>query len=461
GKIWVANFGVAKADEDKSDRSRIISDNAKSKFVALDQMRSTGDARSDVQSLGMTLYEMASGKQAWASLNTSQLLKVRAGTEPLDLTEQSPFVPKPLAEIIMKACSSRPEDRYQSAREFEVVLSRFAQGEKVPDRRRRPRHKSTKFDRRWIVASTAFGVPAAVYLLIGLYSLLWKATEDVASTELPVTRVVLNTGDDKAAAQRPNEKTNRETSIVSRIQPGADEASDRVTQLMNKVIDAQRQSGDGETSDRITDLMNQVIDAQRQSGDRETSDRITELMNQVIDAQRQSGDGETSDRITELMEAMIKKSEVTSKTPKTAANDLGKTNNGDGFTYDEMDHPLTNAVRNLDLSRQVSSLRLSTADKLSSQAKIAALGEAIRRTLINEKQIHDLLSYLPPEAQTRKINEEISDPMLISFLLALHRTFEIARSNLADSQQFMQHEKLKEALRPVDNLKKARHRTSE
>ena len=64
GKIWVTNFGLATVRDDKSDPSRTGDVTGTPRFIAPEQMRGLCDERSDVYSLGITLYEMASGIRA-------------------------------------------------------------------------------------------------------------------------------------------------------------------------------------------------------------------------------------------------------------------------------------------------------------------------------------------------------------------------------------------------------------
>ncbi len=389
GKIWVTDFGLAKVRDDESDLSRTGDVIGTPRFMAPEQMRGLCDERSDVYSLGITLYEMASGTRAWDSLNTAQLLKVRASAELPELADQAPFVPKPLAEIIMRACSYRPEDRYQTAQEMQLVLNRFAHGEKTGDRRRRPRNSASLLDRRWIVASTSLGIPAAVFLVMWIFSLGPWAPEKIASPE----------------------------TIIALIE-------------------------DKESREKVEQNLPSLIEAAIVSQDRKVREKATDLTMKVM--------GEA-----------ISKSEAAPEAQKAAMNkvrEITEQYKKEGFIYDKMDHPLTNAVRNLDLARQISALTLAAEDKLASQAKIAALGEAIRRGIFSQKQIRELLSYLPPKAQIQKTDDNVSDQKLVRFMLALNRAYENAQGNLTDSQKKLKEDLEKSArdgtLKPTDELAK-------
>lgn len=145
-----------------------------------------------------------------------------------------------------------------------------------------------------------------------------------------------------------------------------------------------------------------------------------------------------SDLTMKVMGEAIQKSEAAPEAKQAAikkGKEITELYTKEGFIYDKMNHPLTNAVRNLDLARQISALTLSAEDTLSSQAKIAALGEGIRRKLFTDKQIRELLSFLPQKAQIQKTGEKVSDQKLVRFMLALNRTYEGARGQMMDSQK--------------------------
>ena len=73
----------------------------------------------------------------------------------MEVQQVNPNVPDDLANIIMKACAYDPDERYQTAKELQHVLNRFAHGEKVGDRRSRSRDGQNRpwLRRRFLVAA--------------------------------------------------------------------------------------------------------------------------------------------------------------------------------------------------------------------------------------------------------------------------------------------------------------------
>lgn len=123
GNPWVTDFGLAKLFEDDSELSRTGELLGTPRYMSPEQVFGIPDARSDVYSLGLTLYEILVATRADRLPNPDRSEKRSSALEIADLKCVNPKVPRELSEVIMKACAHHPENRYQTAREFEVALN--------------------------------------------------------------------------------------------------------------------------------------------------------------------------------------------------------------------------------------------------------------------------------------------------------------------------------------------------
>jgi serine/threonine protein kinase len=83
------------------------------------------DARTDVYSLGLVLYEMATGTNPfWGDTDLSIMRKILT-SEPKPLHDLNPVAPREMNEIIQKCLRKRREDRYRTARELLSALEKL------------------------------------------------------------------------------------------------------------------------------------------------------------------------------------------------------------------------------------------------------------------------------------------------------------------------------------------------
>ncbi len=133
GGVWVADFGLAKAlgDEDLSRTGDLV---GTLRYMAPERFRGSADARSDVYSLGLTLYEALTLRPAFDSADRVKLLKRIADSRPPALRTLNPNVPRDLETIVLRSTEPDPALRYPTAGDFANDLRAFLEGRPVGPR---------------------------------------------------------------------------------------------------------------------------------------------------------------------------------------------------------------------------------------------------------------------------------------------------------------------------------------
>ena len=158
------------------------------------------DHRSDIFSLGVTLYELLCGKRMFdGATGTEVMLQVRKG-KGMPLQQRKPDLPAYVFDIIDKATAYEPGKRFQSADEFAQELRHALELFKDPDAA--AAYKSRKAVRgtqraRWVaVAATVVAVGLATYFYLGARTL-----GGVPNVALAEAKDKLETGDAASAEQ--------------------------------------------------------------------------------------------------------------------------------------------------------------------------------------------------------------------------------------------------------------------
>lgn len=134
GTVWVTDFGLAKA-EDHQDLTHTGDIVGTLRYMPPEAFAGHTDARSDVYSLGLTLYEMLALRTAFDESERNRLIRQVTGEQPHRLRKLTPEIPRDLETIVHKAIERDPNHRYQTARELGEDLERFVNNEPIKARR--------------------------------------------------------------------------------------------------------------------------------------------------------------------------------------------------------------------------------------------------------------------------------------------------------------------------------------
>ncbi len=122
GRVKVADFGIAKAVEE-ADLTQPGLMVGTAKYVAPEQVEGKPvDARTDIYSLGIVLYEMLCGRAPFDADGEAATALARLQRDPLRPRQVRPGVPKALEEIVCRAMARAPEDRFDSAADLRAAL---------------------------------------------------------------------------------------------------------------------------------------------------------------------------------------------------------------------------------------------------------------------------------------------------------------------------------------------------
>ncbi len=204
GKIWVTDFGLARCQNQNSltrpgdlvGTLRYMSPEQASGLSALH------DGRTDIYSLGATLYELLALEPAIVGDDGPHLLRLIQENDVRPLCRIVSGLPRDLGTVIAKAMAGKRDDRYETATDFAADLRRVLAGEPTKARPATPLDLTT----RWAVKHRR---PVAVLAVACLISLIGFASN---TARLAAAKAASDANASRASA---NEK--RARNVVDRF----------------------------------------------------------------------------------------------------------------------------------------------------------------------------------------------------------------------------------------------------
>lgn len=188
GVIKLADFGIARVDN--AELTQMGSVLGTPSYMSPEQCKGVKvDARSDLFSTGVVLYELLVGRKPFGGENTHAIMHSVLSAEPARPTSHEPTLPKAFDSIIRKALEKKPEDRYQSADAFRGDLQKAVA----------PVPTAAPAGNRWAMLSVA-----AVVLILAIGGGVWFKLQQDARFAQPVAQPAVPTlsAEDKAKVER-------------------------------------------------------------------------------------------------------------------------------------------------------------------------------------------------------------------------------------------------------------------
>jgi Flp pilus assembly protein TadD len=176
GKLWITDFGLAHC---QSQMALTMSGDLVGtlRYMSPEQAlakRVIVDHRTDIYSLGATLYELLTLEPVFTGTDRQELLRQIAFEEPKPARSRTKSLPAELETILHKALEKNPADRYATAKEMAEDLERFIKDEPIRARRPSLMRRFKGWCRRHRPLVTGLVVLVVTLLLLGGAALWWQ-----------------------------------------------------------------------------------------------------------------------------------------------------------------------------------------------------------------------------------------------------------------------------------------------
>lgn len=170
GRLMITDFGLAKTSDDTSI-SVVGTLIGAIRYISPEQAMAghlNVDHRTDIWSLGATLYELLTLTPAFPDTDQNKILSAIITKEPISPRKLNAHIPEDLETICLKALEKDPDHRYATARAMGEDIRRYLDGFAIEAKRAGPLRRIQKYAKRNRAMSTAAISVLLIALLIGV-----------------------------------------------------------------------------------------------------------------------------------------------------------------------------------------------------------------------------------------------------------------------------------------------------
>jgi serine/threonine protein kinase len=132
GTIRLSGFGLAKVATDPQ-LTAVGTVIGALRYISPEQVRGVAlDTRCDIYSLGVVLYEMLTGTLPFESKGQFEIMLAHVNVTPKHPSDLNPQVPREVGDVVLKAMAKEPDQRFQTAQEFQATIERVLGNRKEP-----------------------------------------------------------------------------------------------------------------------------------------------------------------------------------------------------------------------------------------------------------------------------------------------------------------------------------------
>jgi WD40 repeat protein/serine/threonine protein kinase len=210
GTVWVTDFGLAKVEgaEELTSPGDVV---GTLRYLPPERFHGQSDIRSDIYSLGATLYELLTLEPAFPHANRVVLVDRIAHEDPAPPRRLDPRLPRDLETIVLKALRKEPAKRYQTAEDLAADLRRFLAGEPIRARPIGTWERVLKWVKRRPAVAALLTLVAVVALAgFGGVTWQWLLAEEGRRLAEDARRLAEDARQNEARAYRAKEELNKQ-----------------------------------------------------------------------------------------------------------------------------------------------------------------------------------------------------------------------------------------------------------